>query len=444
MRAYVRLAAFLLGAFALLLAGVPGAIPAQAQTRPEVYVLDLKGVVNPPMASYISRGIRAANRANADAIVIQMDTPGGLDDSMRKIIQAILDSEAPVIVYVVQGGRAASAGTFIAVSAHVAAMAPGTSIGAAHPVGAQGEEIQGTLGDKVTNDAAEYIRSLAKLRGRNSDWAADEAVRQARSLDAEGALQNNVVDVVSPNLRALLDTVDGRTVAFHDRQVVLRTANARTAQFRMSLPEQFLNVVSNPNIAFILLSLAMLALFFELSNPGAIFPGVVGGILLVLALYSLGTLEANWAGVALIGLAFAMFVAEVFVTSHGLLGAGGVASFIVGGLLLWGNQAPPGLYVDRRIIIAMAVAVAAFFVFVVRAIVQAHRAKPETGYQGLIGQTAEARTPLEPGGSVFVEGELWQARLEPDGRVERGEQVVVVGVEGLTLRVTRKSKGGNP
>ncbi|MDP3064519.1 MAG: nodulation protein NfeD, partial [Chloroflexota bacterium] len=382
--------------------------PASAATdeRPQVEVLSLRDVVKPPMASYIKRGIRDANKRNADAIVIEMDTPGGLDSSMRDIIQAILGSDAPVIVYVVPGGRAASAGTFIAMAAHVAAMAPGTSIGAAHPVGGQGEDIPGTLGDKVTNDAAEYIRSLAKMRGRNSDWAADEAVRQAKSLDADGAFEQNVVDLLAPNTRALLDAVDGRVISYNEREVVLRTANARLVQTNRSLAEEFLSVISEPNIAFIMLSLAMLAIFFEFSSPGAIFPGVIGGILLLLSLYSLGTLEANWAGVLLMGLAFGMFAFEIFVTSHGLLAAGGIVSFIVGALMLWGTGAPPGIEIDKRIVFSVATAVGLYFVFVVQAVVRSHRQRPKVGGEPLIGKTAVARTALAPTGMVLVEGEL--------------------------------------
>lgn len=407
-----------------------------------VDVLSLKGVVNPPQASYIKRGIDEANRAGAELVVIEMDTPGGLDSSMRDIIQAILGSKVPIAVYVTPGGRAASAGTFITMAAHVAGMAPGTAIGAAHPVGAQGEEIEGTLGDKVTNDAAEYIRSLAKMRGRNADWAADEAVRQAKSLDADTALERNVVEFVSPNLKSFVDGLDGYLVTIDDSQVTLNTRQAELQHNGMNLVEQFLFAISNPNIAFILLSLAMLAIFFELSNPGAIFPGVLGGIALLMSLYALGTLEANWAGLLLIGLAFVLFVAEIFITSHGVLGMGGVASFVLGALMLWGNRAPPGIYIDRRIVFSMAAAVSIFFLFIVQAVVRAHRRRPAMGSVSLVGKTGVARTPLDPSGTILMQGERWRASADAGERVEEGEEVVVVGVEGLRLRVKRKDKGG--
>ena len=421
---------------ALMFAGV-----AAAQGE-RVDVLSLKGVVNPPQAAYIKRGIEEANRAGAELVVIEMDTPGGLDSSMRDIIQAILESKVPVAVYVIPGGRAASAGTFIVMASHVAGMAPGTSIGAAHPVGAQGEEIEGTLGDKVTNDAAEYIRSLAKMRGRNAEWAADEAVRQAKSLDGETAKERNVVEFVAPNLDAFVDSLDGYLVTIDDSQVTLNTHQAERRHNGMNLVEQFLFAISDPNIAFILLSVAMLAIFFELSNPGAIFPGVVGGIALLMSLYALGTLQANWAGVLLIGLAFVLFVAEIFITSHGVLGMGGVASFVLGALMLWGNEAPPGLYIDRRIVFSMAAAVSLFFLFIVQAVVRAHRRRPATGLVSLVGETGVARTPLDPSGTVLIQGERWRTTSDSGERIGEGEEVVVVAVEGLQLRVKRKDKGG--
>ena len=436
MRRNLKLLLFLIwSALALLLVAHPAGAVAK-----RIDVLSLKGVVNPTQASYINRGIDEANKAGAELVVIEMDTPGGLDSSMRDIIQAILGSDVPVAVYVTPGGRAASAGAFITMASHVAAMAPGTAIGAASPVGSQGEEIEGTLGDKVTNDAAEYMRSLAKLRGRNAEWAADEAVRQAKSLDAEAALEQNVVEFVEPTLNTFMDSLDGYQVAINEEQVTLETLDADLYRKGMNLVEQFLFAISDPNIAFILLSLAMLAIFFELSNPGAILPGVLGGIALLLALYSLGTLEANWAGVLLIGLAFILFVAEVFVTSGGVLGVGGVVSFILGALMLWGSNAPPGIHIDRRILYSMAVAVSLFFLLIIQAVVRAHRRRPTTGLVGLVGETGVAKTSLDPEGTVLVEGELWQARTFGE-KVGAQDEVEVVEVKGLKLRVRKKDKG---
>jgi len=416
--------------------------PAAAVTN-RIDVLTLNGVVNPTQASYISRGIDEANKAGAELIVIEMDTPGGLDSSMRDIIQSILESDVPVAVYVTAGGRAASAGAFIAMASHVAAMAPGTAIGAASPVGGQGEDIEGTLGEKVTNDAAEYMRSLAKMRGRNSDWAADEAVRQAKSLDAEGALERNVIEFVEPSLNTFMDSLDGYQVTINEQQVTLETQQADLHREGMNLVEQFLFAISNPNIAFILMSLAMLAIFFELSNPGAILPGVLGGIALLLSLYALGTLQANWAGVLLMGLAFILFVAEVFVTSGGVLGAGGVASFILGALMLWGSNAPPGIYIDRRILYSVAVAVSVFFLLVVQAVVRAHRRVPATGQIAMVGEIGITKTLLDPNGTIMIEGELWQARSDTGEKLEVNDEVEVVQVKGLKLRVKKKDIGGS-
>lgn len=415
--------------------------PVFAQVK-RIDVLTLRGVVNPPQASYIKRGISQANNANAGLVVIEMDTPGGLDDSMRDIIQAILESKVPVAVYVLPGGRAASAGTFITMASHVAAMAPGTSIGAAHPVGSQGEDIEGTLGEKVVNDAAEYIRSLARLRGRNADWAADEAVRRAASLDAQGALEQNVIEFVEPTLNSLLDSLNGYHVTIDSKDVVIETFGAEIRRNGMTLIEQFLFAISNPNIAFILLSLAMLAIFFELANPGAILPGVLGGISLLISLYALGTLQANWAGVLLMGLAFLLFIAEVFVTSGGILGAGGVVSFILGALMLWGSTAPPGIYIDRRILYSVAVSVSVFFLFIVQAVVRAHRRRPAVGSVSMVGATGVAKTPINPEGTVLVMGELWHAWSATGEPIEAQQEIEVVEVQGLKLRVKRRESGG--
>ncbi|MFN3974186.1 MAG: NfeD family protein [Dehalococcoidia bacterium] len=413
---------------------------------PPVVVLRAKGTVNPALTRYVERGLDEAERRGAAAAVIMLDTPGGLDESMREIVQRIVNARVPVIVYVAPAGaRAASAGTFITLSAHVAAMSPGTEIGAAHPVALGGptgaDQTPSTVSEKVLNDAVAYIQSLAQMRGRNVQWA-EKAVRESASVHAEEAKALNVVEVVAPDLPALLQQVHGMKVRLLTTEVTLDTATAPVVYVDMSLVEQFLIVISNPNIAFILLSLALLALFFEFANPGAILPGVVGGILLLLALFSLGTLPINWAGVLLIVLAFILFVAEVFVTSHGALGIGGAIALILGGLLLVSSAAPPNLRVNPWLVYGMAAAIAAFFISVVRTIVQDRRRRqPVTGTEGLAGQQGVARTTLDPDGTVMVEGELWQA-VSLDGRIEEGEAVVVVGRDGLTLRVRRLQRRG--
>ncbi|GBD10556.1 hypothetical protein HRbin23_00200 [bacterium HR23] len=433
-----RLVAPVLLLATLLLSAVSTPLMASA---PPVVVLRVKGTINPALTRYVERGLEEAERRGATATIILLDTPGGLDESMREIIQRIINAQVPVIVYVAPAGaRAASAGTFIALAAHIAAMAPGTEIGAAHPVvlggTGQTEQTPSAVSEKMVNDAAAYIRSLAQMRGRNMEWA-EKAVRESASTHAEEAKALGVVDVIAPDLPSLLQQVDGRRVRLLVGEVTLATANAPIVHLDMSLVEQFLFTISNPNIAFILLSLALLALFFEFANPGAILPGVVGGILLLLALFSLGTLPINWAGVLLIVLAFILFVAEVFVTSHGALGIGGAIALILGGLLLVSSAAPPNLRVNPWLVYSMATAIAGFFIFVVRTIVEDRRRRqPVTGAEGLKGQRGVARTTLDPEGTVMVEGERWRA-VSLDGRIEEGETVVVEGRDGLTLRVRR-------
>jgi membrane-bound serine protease (ClpP class) len=433
----------------LLLLGAPWLLPAgkdASAEAPTVVVLQVKGAISPIMADYVGRGIRTAQERRAAVVVIQMDTPGGLDEAMREMIQHIVNAPLPVVVYVSPAGaRAASAGAFITIAGHVAAMAPGTEIGAAHPValGQSGaQETPKAVEEKVLNDSAAYIKSLAELRGRNAEWA-EKAVRQSVSAQATEAKQLGVVDLVVPDLPALLEALHGRKVKLLTREVTLETRGAQVQQVPLSLPESFLATVSNPNIAFIMLSLGMLALFFELANPGAIFPGVIGGILLLTALYALGTLPVNWAGVLLIALAFILFVAEIFVASHGVLAIGAVISLIIGGMLLISSAAPPALHVDPQVVVGVAAALGLYFAFVIQAILRSQRRRPAIGAEDLVGQTALARTALQPGGAVFLRGERWEAVCE-NGAVEEGEEVVVTKVEGLRLRVTPKKAKGPP
>ncbi len=422
---------FLLAMFLVALIG------AQAGAQGgKVHVLTAKGAINPVLAGYLERGLKDAADEGATAVVIQMDTPGGLDTSMRDIIQAILNSPVPVIVYVApQGARAASAGAFITMAAHVAAMAPNTAIGAAHPVNIGGE-VDATMTEKVTNDAAAYIKSLAVRRGRNVEWA-ERAVRESVSAHEGEALAMGVVDMVAPDLASLLAQADGRRVELFGNMVTLRTAGSTVVHHDMGWVERFLYTISDPNIAYILLSLAMTGLFLELANPGAILPGVVGGICLLLAFYSLGTLPVNYAGVLLIVLAFVFFIAEIFVTTHGMLAFGGIASLTLGSLILF-NSSAPYLAIDRRLIAVVVLSVTAFFVFVVGAVARAHRRQVTTGREGLVGKVAVVRAALNPEGLVFLEGERWKARLE-EGEAEPGEEVVVTKMDGLRLIVTKRS-----
>jgi membrane-bound serine protease (ClpP class) len=406
---------------------------ASVDTREAVNVLTADGVVNPVMARYIDRGIDAAENADATAVVIRLDTPGGLDTSMRDIVQRIEDAKVPVIVYVSPAGaRAASAGTFITMAANIAAMAPNTTIGAAHPVSSTGGDIEGALGDKTTNEAAEYIIGIAKLRGRNESWA-ESAVRRSVATNQDDALDMNVIDIVATSLDDLLAQADGRTVSLPSGPTTVRTAGVPVVYNDMSLVERFFNILSDPNIAFLLLSLGMLGIFIEFVHPGIFFPGVFGAIALLLGFFSLGTLPVNWAAVFLIILAFVLFFAEIVVSGFGALGVGGVVSLIMGGLLLT-STSNPAFQVSRWLIFGLAAVIGVFILTSVNALLRARRQPVALGPQTLVGRRAVARSPLDPSGMVFLEGELWTATSE-EGRVEEGETVEVISIEGIRLRV---------
>lgn len=410
---------------------------------PQIDIITVKGVINPIVSGYVARGIRTAESDGAAALVVRMDTPGGLDTSMREIIQSILESKVPVIVYVwPQGGRAASAGVFISYASHVAAMAPNTNIGAAHPValggsptGADQQQTDSTMTEKVTNDAVAYIKGIASERGRNAEWA-EKAVRESVSVTSAEAKKLGVVELVASDLPDLLSQLDGREVRLPGGKVTLRTEGAVIRQMDMGPIEQFLLTISDPNIAFLLLSLAVTALLIEFSNPGTILPGVIGGISLFLALFSLGMLPVNYAAVGLIFLAFILFILEVKITSFGMLTVGGVVSMTLGALLLV-NSASPDLQVSRPLIASVVLGTAAAFYFVIRAARRAHVRIPTTGREGLMGHTAVSRSDLDPEGYVLVEGESWSAVAE-DGPIPAGEPVVVVAKEGFKLRVRKK------
>lgn len=405
---------------------------AWAQT-PSVALLEVKGAINPMVARYVERGLKLAAERHVDAVVLQLDTPGGLDTAMRDIIQDMINSPVPVIVYVSpQGGRAASAGAFITLAAHVAAMAPNTAIGAAHPVAGGGEEIKGPMADKVTNDAAAYIKGLAKERGRNAEWA-EKAVRQSVSATADEAKRLGVIDLVAPDLNSLLEQTDGRQVKLGDRTIKLATKGATPVPIEMTALERFLYTISDPSIAFILLNLGMLGIFFELSNPGAIFPGILGGICLLLAFFALGMLPVNYVGVALIVLAFIMFVLELFVVSAGALTIGGLIALIFGASMLI-DPSTPGIAVSLPVILTVTITTAGLMIAALVLAIRSRRRKVTTGREELIGAIAEVRTPLEPHGFVFLEGELWRA-VSRSGRIDPPSRVKVVSLDGLTLTV---------
>ena len=414
-------------------------IEAKAATS-TIDVLHAEGVVNPVLADYIKRGIEEAEDSNAHALIIQLDTPGGLDTSMRDIIKNIVSARIPVVVYVSpSGARAASAGVFITVSAHVAAMAPNTAIGAASPVsiGAEGEQqMSETMKDKVVNDAAAYIRSLAEAQGRNMEWS-EKAVREAVSATEQEALELNVINMVAADLDALISRLDGREVTMLGGAVVtLDTQNATINHNRMNGVEDFLYAISDPSIAYILLSLAMLGIVAEIYSPGLIFPGVIGAISLLMALFSLGMLPINYAGLLLIVLAFGLFVAEIFTITFGLFTAGGLTALVLGSLILFKGGGPL-FQVDPRLIATVSIIIAAFTGLVMSRIIRTFRRQPSTGREELIGKMALVKTTLGPEGIVLFKGERWTAASEA-GQVEPGEEVIINKVDNLKLYVTKK------
>jgi len=406
----------------------------------DIQVLRVDGTIVPVVANYLDRGISRAEANESVACIIEMDTPGGLLNATEDIVQRILNAKVPIVVYVSpSGGWAASAGTFITISAHVAVMAPGTSIGAAHPV-TVGEEMPEEVSKKVTEYSSAWIRSIAEMRGRDPQQA-ELAVTESKSFTASEALEAKLIDLQADDLDSLIRQLDGREVALASgRAVIIDTSDYTLSRNEMNPVERFLHVISDPNIAYILLSLATIGLITEISNPGLIFPGVVGGLCLFMAFYSLGVLNAYWAGVLLILLAFGLFVAEVFTPTFGILTAGGVVSLIIGSLVLFSNSSP-AMQVNRGLIAVVTVLIAAFIVFIVGAVVRGQRRRIATGAEGLIGKVATAKTALAPKGKVLVDGELWTAIVD-NGTVEPGEEVTITKVEGLRLLVAqRKFKG---
>jgi len=440
--AFALFGALLAGAFAIGMRAGQAAPAVESPTAraPVVDVLDLDGVIGPATARYVLRGIRQAEQDGAEALVIELDTPGGLLKSMDDITKAMLNTPVPTVVYVwPSGGRAASAGVFVTYAANIAAMAPTTHLGAAHPVGvAQGGSPEDkTMIAKVTNDAVAQIRGLAVRRGRNPDWA-EQAVRQSVSITDEQALRLHVINLIAPSLQDLLAAIDGRDVQTVAGTKSLHTRTARVNQIPMDATEQFLLLLSDPNVGFILMTIAIYGIIFELSNPGSVFPGVLGGLALILALASFAVVEVNVAGLLLIGFSIILFIADIKVPTHGILTAGGIVSFVLGSLLLTEHQAP-FLRISVVLILAMAGVTAAFFAFAVGAGIRAQSRKVQTGREALIGAVGVVRSDLAPSGTVFVQGELWTADSE-NGVIPAGQRVRVTRIEGLRLEV-RKEEG---
>ncbi|MEO0254983.1 MAG: nodulation protein NfeD [candidate division WOR-3 bacterium] len=398
-----------------------------------IYLSKYEGIINPPGAEFVVKSIEKAEKEEADIYILQLDTPGGLDESMRIIIKKIFDSKIPVCVYVFPpGARAASAGAFITIAAHIAAMSPGTNIGAAHPVSIQGQ-MDSIMIKKVVNDAVSYIKSIGSKRNRNIEIL-ENMVKKSLSITAEEALNKKVIDIVAESIDSLLKKIEGFEVEIGGLKKKIELKDKEIKKVDMGLRERILMIISNPTVAYILLILGFYGLFFEITHPGAIFPGVIGAICLILAFYSFQTLPVNYAGVLLILLSMILFLLEIKVQSHGILGAGGVLSLLLGSLLLFQTDIP-FLKISKFAIITVIITTILFFFFVILKAVQAQRKKTVTGKEGMIGEKGKAKSNITKGkeGLVFIHGEIWKAIAEED--ILKDEEIVVVGFDGLKLIV---------
>ena len=400
-----------------------------------INVIEVDSIINPVSAEYIVDSIKTSEKESAQCLIIKLDTPGGLDTSMRQIIKEILNTQVPIIVYVApDGARAASAGVLITMAAHVAAMAPGTNIGAAHPVSMGGGKMSREMSEKVENDAVAYIQSIATKRKRNIEWA-EKAVRESVSIKADEALKINVIDLVSPNLDDLLQKLDGREVDIDGKKVILATKGATVRELKMTLREKILATLTDPNIAYILMMLGVAGLYFELAHPGSIFPGVIGAICLILAFYSFQVLSVNYAGILFIVLAIVLFLAEIKVASYGLLSIGGTICLLLGSLMLF-DSTSPYLRPSLAVMLATIAITATFFITIAAVAFRAYIRKPASGSEGMIGLVGVVINRVAPRGKVFVHGEYWNAYSEEV--IEEGEEVEVIGIKDLNIKVKVK------
>ena len=417
------------------IAGLLLAVDSFLQTRPamaakEVMIIEMEGPINPGTAMYVERGLKKGAEAGAVLVVLRIDTPGGLVTSMRTMVKAILNSPVPVVVYVgPRGAGAASAGVMVTVAGHVAAMAPGTNIGAASPVTAGGKDIQKTMAAKVTNDMASYGRGIAEDKGRNGEWV-EKAIRESVSITSDEAVENNVVDFVAKDMDELLQMLDGREVTLPAGKVTLETEGLKKIYYRPGFRDKVLKTISDPNIAYILMLIGLAGLYFEFSNPGAMIPGVLGAISLILAFYSFQTLPVNYAGLLLIALAVVFFILETQVPSYGVLSLGGLVSLTLGSLMLFDEVG-----VSLRVMLPTLLLVGGFFFVVASLAFRSFRAKPRGGEDGLVGEEGVVEERIDPEGLVFVHGEYWKARAGE--RLEPGDRVQVEGVKGLLLQVKK-------
>lgn len=405
------------------------------QPQGEVLIITVEGVINPVAAEHINKSIRKATEMKAQALIIKLDTPGGLDTSMRSIVKDIIRSDVPVVVYVSpSGARATSAGVFVTMAAHIAAMSPGTTIGAAHPV-AVGRGMDEAVIEKAVSDAAAYIKSIAEMRGRNVQWA-ENAVRKSISATETEALKENVIDLVAKNINELLLAINGKTVKTAVGDKKLNTKNAKLVEKEMGFRLKVLDIISDPNIAYILMLLGFYGLFFELTNPGAIFPGVIGATCLILAFYAFQILPVNYAGLLFIVLGILLFVLEVIlVIPYGLLTIGGIISLVLGSLMLF-DYPHPDLRLSLSVVLPAVIITALFFIITLKLAYTAYKRKPITGTEGLKGEEGIAQTDITPeGGMAIVHGEYWKAYSGE--LIQKNEMVVVEEIKGLKLKVKK-------
>ncbi|MDH3827057.1 MAG: nodulation protein NfeD [Desulfobacterales bacterium] len=395
----------------------------------DIYIVKVADAISPGTAEFIKNSIEKAEAEEAACIIIELDTPGGLAESMRLIIQDILGSQVPVVVYVSPAGaRAASAGVMITMAADIAAMAPSTNIGAAHPVGAGGKDISGKMSEKVINDMVAHAKSVAEERGRNKEWV-EQAIRESVSVTETEALKENIIDLIAKDTDDLIQQLKGRKIK---GKGVITLDKAEKVMVKPSLRTKILKTISNPNIAYILLMIGFAGLYFELSHPGAIFPGVIGGIALVLAFFALQTLPVNYAGILLIILAIIFFIMEMKISSYGLLSVAGIVSLLLGSLMMF-KDTGPDMRLSLKVLLPTIILISGFFVFVAGLVFRAQMAKPRTGTKGLVGEIGMVKKALTPEGKVFVHGELWNAKAEK--AIDEGAKVRVVNVVNLMLEV---------
>jgi membrane-bound serine protease (ClpP class) len=423
----------------LLLLAIAVSVTGQPKTSaaPHVDHISIDGSINPAVDDFIRESIGRAKSNGARALIIQLDTPGGLLSSTRTIVKDLLGASVAVMVYVAPSGAGAgSAGVFITMAAHIAAMAPGTNIGAAHPVAGGGQEVKGVMGEKIENFTASFSESIAQKRGRNTEWAI-QAVRKSVAITETDALKKNVIDIIAKDIDDLLKQADGRKVDLGGQSYTLNLKGVQVQRFEMSLKQKLLNALADPNIAYLLMMAGLLGLYMEFSHPGVIFPGVAGAICLILALTAFQVLPINYAGLGLIFLGIALLVGEAFAPSFGVLGIGGVISLALGSFFLFDTEGSD-LVVDRSIIFAAVGTLGTFVLTVSYLVFRSQQSKPSLGMDGLIGKIGEVRDRLSPSGKIFVHGEYWNAQA--DREIDVGEKVEVVGYEGMSLKVRRSSE----